>query len=428
MVSGWLIVLAAALCLALGAPLFTALGVVTLACVYFLGDGLLVEVIADMFNTVNKDMLLAIPFFVAAGQIMTEGTIAKRLVRAAQALFGWLPAGLAVTAVMACIFFAAISGSSAVTLIAVGSVLYPALRRSGYPEKFSLGLLTTGGSLGVLVPPSIPMILYAVVVSTPQAPVAVGDLYLAGIVPALLIAAALAGYSMWVQRKQARERFSLAEVGASLKGGFWSLLLPFIVLGSIYTGMCTATEAAAISVVYAAVVEIFIHREMSFRKIPGVLVQGSLTMGTLFLVIVLSMSLNQYLALEQIPQKLAEDIQGVISSKWAFAILVNIFLLIAGCPMDMMSAILLLGPILSPMAQAYGFDPVHFAVIFIVNMEIGYLTPPIGLNLFIASSVFKSPMERVVTACIPFMVIMTVCLGVITWFPGISLWLVHALK
>ncbi|MDB5106425.1 MAG: C4-dicarboxylate transporter permease [Fibrobacteres bacterium] len=428
MVIGWLIVLAACLCLILGAPLFTALGVVTLACVQFLGDGYLVEIIADMFNTVNKDMLLAIPFFVAAGQIMTEGAIARRLVSTAQAWVGWLPAGLAVTGVAACVFFAAISGSSAVTLIAVGSVLYPALRKASYPEKFSLGLLTTGGSLGVLVPPSIPMILYGVVVSTPSMPVPVGDLYLAGILPALLIAAALAGYSMWTHRKMARERFKLREALNATRQGFWSLLLPFIVLGSIYTGKCTATEASAVAVVYALVVELFIHKSISIRKVPDMLMQGGLTMGTLFLVIVLSQSLNQYLALEQIPQRLAAGIQGVITSKWMFAIAVNLFLLIAGCPMDMMSAILLLGPILSPMAAAYGFDPVHFAIIFIVNMEIGYLSPPIGLNLFIASSVFKAPMDKVVSACVPYMGILIVCLGAITWLPGLSLWLVHLMK
>lgn len=427
MLTGWLIVLAAVLCLLIGAPLFTAIGVVALACVWFLGDGFLVEVIADMFNTVNKDMLLAIPFFVAAGQIMAEGGIARRLVAAAQAWFGWLPAGLAVTAVIACIFFAAISGSSAVTLVAVGSVLYPALRRADYPEKFSLGLLTTAGSLGVLIPPSIPMILYAVMVSTPEHPIAVGDLYLAGLVPALFIAASLAAWSMWRQRGMPRVRFSLGEALRATRRGFWSLLLPFIVLGSIYSGICTATEAAALAVIYALGVEILVHREMSFRKVPGVLAQGGLTMGTLFLVIVLSMSLNQYLALEQIPQKLAEGVQGVVSSKLAFAVLVNAFLLLAGCPMDMMSAILLLAPILSPMAAGYGFDPVHFAVIFIVNMEIGYLTPPIGLNLFIASSVFKAPMDRVVSACIPYMLILTACLGIITWFPALSLALVRLL-
>jgi C4-dicarboxylate transporter, DctM subunit len=303
----------------------------------------------------------------------------------------------------------------------VGSILYPALRKEGYPEHFSLGLLTTGGSLGVLVPPSIPMILYAVVVSTPEHPIPVGDLYLAGIVPALFIAGVLAAYSMWKHRGMARPRFDLGAALSATRRGFWSLLLPFIVLGGIYSGTCTATEAAAIAVLYALVVEIFVHRAMSFRKIPEVLVQGGLTMGTLFLVIVLSMSLNQYLALEQIPQELAGKVQGVVHGKLAFAVLVNVFLLIAGCPMDMMSAILLLGPILSPMAAAYGFDPVHFGIIFIVNMEIGYLTPPIGLNLFIASTVFKAPMDKVVKACLPYILILTACLGLITWFPPLSL-------
>jgi C4-dicarboxylate transporter DctM subunit len=416
------IVLAALACLVLGAPLFAALAVATLACVHFLGDGFLTEVVADMFNAVNKDVLLAIPFFVVAGQLMTEGSIARRIIAVARAWLGWMPAGLSAAAVAACVFFAAISGSSPVTLIAIGSVLFPALVKDGYDEKYSLGLLASAGSLGILIPPSIPMILYAVAVSTPEMPVGVGDLFLAGVMPGLLIAGALAAYGMATQgRKTPRIPFRMEEALAALRQGVWSLLLPVIILGGIYSGFCTATEAAAISVVYALSVELAVHRELELRKVPGVFVEGALGMGTLFLVIVLAMALNQFLALEQAPQKLAEGMKGAVASALAFAILVNVFLLAVGCVMDILSAILILAPILAPMAAAYGFHPVHFGILFIVNLEIGYLTPPIGLNLFVASSVFKKPLERVIVACVPFILIMLVCLGLITGIPAISL-------
>lgn len=422
------ILLAALICLVLGAPLFAGLALVTLGCVHFLGDGFLADIVADMFNAVNKDVLLAIPFFVTAGQLMTEGSIARRIIEVAKAWLGWLPAGLAVTAVAACVFFAAISGSSPVTLIAIGSVLFPALVKEGYGEKFSLGLLSTGGSLGILIPPSIPMILYAVAVSTPERSVPVGDLFLAGVFPGLLIASVLAGYAVATQGKRARIPFRLGEALAALRRGIWSLLLPVIILGGIYSGACTATEAAALSVVYALFVELVIHRELKWRALPGVFVEGGLGMGTLFLVIVLAMALNQFLALEQVPQGLAEGMRGWIESPLAFAILVNMFLLAVGCVMDIVSAILILAPILAPMAAAYGFHPVHFGIIFIVNLEIGYLTPPIGLNLFVASSVFKKPMERVISACLPFIALMIGCLAAITWLPWLSMWLVRALE
>lgn len=422
-----LIVLAALACLVLGTPLFAALALVTLGCVHFLGDGFLADIVADMFNAVNKDVLLAIPFFVVAGQMMTEGSIARRIIAVARAWLGWMPAGLAVTAVAACVFFAAISGSSPVTLIAIGSVLFPALVKEGYDEKFSLGLLSSAGSLGILIPPSIPMILYAVAVSSPDMPVSVGDLFLAGVMPGLLIAAVLGGYAVATQGRKARVPFRLGEALAALRQGIWSLMLPVLILGGIYSGVCTATEAAAISVVYALFVELVIHRELKWRSVPGVLVEGGLGMGTLFLVIVLAMALNQFLALEQIPQGLAARMQDLVSSPVAFAILVNLFLLGVGCIMDIMSAILILAPILAPMAAVYGFNPVHFGIIFIVNLEIGYLTPPIGLNLFVASSVFKKPLEQVIGACLPFIAIMIGCLALITWFPSISLWLVRFL-
>ncbi len=423
MIAGWLVVLVALLCLLLGVPLFGVVALLTLGLIHFLGDGFLQEIVGDMFNAVNKDILLAIPFFIVAGQVMTEGTIALRIIRVARAWLGWMPAGLAITAVGACVFFAAISGSSPVTLIAIGSALFPALTREGYRENFSLGLLPAAGSLGILIPPSIPMILYAISVSTPERPVAVGDLFLAGVLPGLMIAGVLCVYSIGMEGLKAKVRFDAVEARASLKAGFWSLMLPVLILGSIYSGFATPTEAAALGVVYALVVELWVHRDLRIRAVPKVLVEGALSMGTLFLLIVLAMALNQFLALERIPQQLAEGMQSLVSNKVAFALLVNIFLLVVGCFMDVLSAILILGPILVPMAMAYGFDPVHFGIIFIVNLEIGYLTPPMGMNLFVASSVFKRPLEQVVMASLPFVGLMIGCLALITWLPEISLWL-----
>jgi C4-dicarboxylate transporter DctM subunit len=251
---------------------------------------------------------------------------------------------------------------------------------------------------------------------------------MAGVIPGLLIATVLAGYAVATQGKRARIRFRMGEALCALRRGIWSLLLPGIILGGIYSGACTATAAAALSVAYALFVELVIHRELKWRALPGVFVEGGLGMGTLFLVIVLAMALNQFLALEQVPQGLAEGMRGLIDSPLAFIVFVNLFLLAVGCVMDIVSAILILAPILAPMAAAYGFHPVHFGIIFIVNLEIGYLTPPMGLNLFVASSVFKRPLEQVISSCLPFIALMIGSLGLISWFPWLSMWLVRALE
>lgn len=419
------------LLIAIGTPLFVVLGIVTISCVYFLGDGLLTEIIADMYNAVNKDVLLAIPFFIIAGALMTAGGISRRLINVAKAALGWLPGGLAVATVGACMFFAAISGSSPVTVIAIGTIMFPALVKEKYAENFGLGLVTSAGSLGILIPPSIPMIIYAIMVSTPERQVGVGNLFIAGIGPGLLIGALLMVYAIitGVRHKTiARAPFRWRGLVRPLREGIWALLLPLLILGGIYTGWFTATEAAAVAVVYAFLVEIFVHREVKIRQLPKIFVDSSLVMGTLFMILVIAMSFNQFLTLEQIPLQAAEALTGRISSQIGFLLMANILLLLVGCFMDIMSAILIVGPILAPIAFRFGIDPVHFGIIFIVNLEIGYLTPPMGINLFVASSVFGKPLLQTIRAAIPFTLIMLVALGLITYFPSISLWLVNVLR
>ncbi|PKL83897.1 MAG: C4-dicarboxylate ABC transporter permease [Ignavibacteriae bacterium HGW-Ignavibacteriae-3] len=427
----YLIVFVALVCMVIGTPLFIILAIITLCCVQFLGDGMLAEMIADMFNAVNKDVLLAIPFFLIAGQIMTHGTIAKRLIDFAKSIVGWLPGGLAVTTIFACLFFAAISGSSPVTVIAIGTMMYPALIKENYKEDFSIGLLTSAGSLGILIPPSIPMIIYAIVVSTSANIISVADLFIAGVVPGLLIGLLLMIYSVITQKGHTTEttsKFSFDQFKNSFKEGILALILPIIILGGIYSGFFTPTEAAAVAVVYTFIVEVFIHKDIKIKKIPEIIIQSTSMMGTLFLIIVIAISFNQFLALERIPYQAALWMKSFVHSSIMFLIVVNIFLLILGCFMDIMSAILIVGPLLGPMAIEFGIDPVHFAIIFIVNMEIGYLTPPMGINLFVSSSIFEKKIGYVIKSTIPFTLILLFALILISYIPGISMFLVEMFR
>ena len=424
--SAFLIAAVALLLLGVGAPLFVALAVATLGCLQFLGDGLLTGMIADMFNAVNKEVLLAIPFFVFAGALMTEGGIAGRIIDVARALTGWLPGGMAVTAILACLFFAAISGSSPVTVIAIGSMMLPALLKEGYREGFSLGLVTSAGSLGILIPPSIPMIVYAIMVSTSRHPLSVGDLFLGGIGPGLLIGAILAGYALLqgTRGQGVRQPFSMASLCRATRAGTFALALPLLILGGIYGGWFTATEASALAVAYALVVAVFIHRELPLAAIPRIAAESGVVMGSLFLILVTAMAFNQFLTLEQIPQQAASWVTAHVDSRLSFLLLANLFLLALGCVMDILSAILIVAPLLAPIAAGYGIHPIHFGIIFIVNLEIGYLTPPLGLNLFVASTCFERPITTVIRAAAPFTLLLLLGLALVTYLPAISLLLV----
>ena len=400
----------------LGLPLYAIMGIITGFCYMMLAGEPLSVVIGDIYYAADKEVLLAVPLFVLAGQIMTKGSISRRLIQVATAFTRPIPGGLGLAAVFSCSVFAAISGSSPVTLIAIGSLLYPALTQAGYSKRFSMGLLSTGGTLGIIIPPSIPMIIFAI-----MAGVSVVDLFKAGVGPGLLLMTLLGGYAILRAPKSARSPFDPKEAIGALKSGILSLFMPIMILGGIYSGFFTATESAAIAVLYALIVEIFIHREFKFKQLTTVAVETAETLGLLFLILILAVSLNKYMTIEEIPQMLVDMISQNVNSKLGFMLLVNVVLLVVGCFMDAMSAILVLAPLLTPMAQHFGVDPVHFGIIMIVNLEIGYLTPPIGINLFVASGMFKESIGEVVKAVVPYLFVMLLGLALICAFPQISL-------
>ncbi len=447
---GWLIVVCSILLLIVGAPLFVVIGMAAALCIGLLENRDLSFVAKKMFEATNKEVLLAIPLFVIAGAVMTEGSIARRLIDMAKAAIGWFPGGLAISGVMSCIVFAAISGSSPVTVIAIGSIMVPALISARYPERFSLGLLTSAGSLGILIPPSIPMIVYAVVCFqdpklrsgfTGGSP-SVNDLFIAGIGPGLMIGLMLAVWSTFVARdKTMSVEDTVHKLPQALLRGAWAAGLPLLIIVGIYSGWFTATEAAAVSVVYALFVEFVAHPgvklfnrrrgvpeaaeqpifELPFKELPRVFRDSAVVMGSLLLIVVLAIAFNGYLVFEKIPDAAAEWVKAHVDSRVQFLIMVNILLLIIGCLMDILSAILIVAPLLAPIAiSQYDIDPIHFGIIFIVNLEIGYLTPPLGLNIFVASSVFDRPVLEVIRSVVPFTLLMILALIIVTWWPGLT--------
>lgn len=416
-----------------GEPLFIVLGGVAAACFFLFGDGYetfdsLQIFIVKIANVSTKNVLLAIPFFVVAGAIMSAGTIAVRLINLARALTSWLPGGLAVATVCACVFFAAISGSSPVTVIAIGSLMLPAMLKQGYREGFSLGLLTAAGSLGIVIPPSIPMLVYALVASN-TAPVDVGEMFLAGLGPGFLIAGMLCVYAIieGIRTKAPVKKPSAKEIGTAFREGVWALGLPVVILGGIYSGLFTPTEAAAVAVAYALIVELLIHRQLTMKALADTLLESGVTLGALLMIMALTFGLNDFLVEQRVPDRAAQWIAGQNMSPLQFVLAMNVLLIVVGCLMDSISALLILAPLLVPIGHALGIDLVHLGMIFIINLEIGYLTPPVGMNLFVASSVFKRPLGVVVRGALPYVGLMTVGLVFVTYVPTISLGLVNAL-
>lgn len=419
MSTGLLITLALIVSLLFGLPLFVIMGLLAGICYLNVSGETPMVIVGDIFYAADKEILLAIPLFILAGQIMTKGSISQRLIGVAKSLTAGIPGGLGIAAILSCAVFAAISGSSPVTLIAIGTLMYPALVEAGYSKKLSAGVLSTGGTLGIIIPPSIPMIIFAI-----MAGVSVVDLFKAGIGPGILLVILLCGYMLYARPKNHSGKFSLEEFITSLRKGILSILMPLIILGGIYSGFFTATESAAVAVVYALIVELLIHRELNLKKLLPVFGETAEMLGMLFLILILAVSLNKFMTFEQLPQQMVEWMASMITSKVGFLISVNILLLIVGCFMDIMSAILVLAPILTPMAIHYGIDPIHFGIIMIVNLEIGYLTPPIGINLFVASGIFKQSLVDVIKAVMPFLFVMIIGLALISAFPGISLFFV----
>ncbi len=391
------------------------------AYVHFIwGDGKLTYLIDDMWTALSHEALLAIPMFILAGSLMARGSIAERLIQIMRASTTWMPGGLAVAAILSCAIFAAISGASAVTLLAVGAVMYPALLKDGYSQTFSLGALAAGGTLGILIPPSIPMIFYAIVVEK-----SIVDMFIAGLLPGLLLAGVMSVYVLIVNRHIPAQRFNPKALLSALRRGFWALMLPIVLLGGIYSGYFSATEAAAVAVGYALFVETVIHRELTLRDFGHVAKETATLLGTLFPIVAAAISLNLLLTAERVPQELATMVAANVESRVAFLLMVNLLLLVVGCFVDTMSAIVILAPLLLPMAEAFGIDPIHFGIIMVINLEIGLLTPPLGMNLIVAMTAFKANFGTVVRGALPFIVLMIAVLMMVTFIPAISLALIR---
>ncbi len=431
-----------AVLIGLGQPVFIVLGAVA---GYLLLQGGVYAAFHDLANIVemtrrlaDNDVLLAIPFFVMAGAVMTEGDIAKRLIAFARACFGWLPGGLAISATFACVLFAAISGSSPVTVIAIGSIMFPAMVAERYTKRFSSGLVTSAGSLGILIPPSIPMIVYAIAdptqfaepergrIAADGADLGVTDLFLAGVGPGLLIALIFSAFAIveGLRREIPRSPFSFAEIGRTAAHGVWALLLPVVVLGGIYSGAFTATNAACVALVYAIVVERYLHRSITFLDLKRVFADATVLIGALLLILALAQGFTTYLYRAGVAEAAARQLYEWNLGPVAFLLIVNLLLLVVGMFMDILSAILILVPLLAPIGHQLGVHPLHLGVIFIVNLEIGYLTPPLGINLFVASTLFKRSLGDIIRGVLPFTALMLVALAIITYVPTVSLGLV----
>lgn len=373
------------------------------------GGGTLVYLVDDMWSAMDSYALLAIPVFIMAGGIMSRGTTAARLVDVIRALTDWLPGGLGVAAVLSCAVFASVSGSSSATLLAVGAVMLPALRDSGYADRFSLGALTASGTLGILIPPSIPLIVYAIVTN-----VSVVEMFRAALLPGLFVTVVFAVYSLWCNRNLPRGAFQLTRLLEALKRGIWALMLPVILLGGIYSGYFSATEAAAVAVGYATLVELFITRELRLRDLRDIASETAIMLGTLYPIIAVALSIKTLLAIQGVPQDISDWIVATVSHPLAFLLLMNAVLLIVGCFLDVISATLLLAPLLVVAGQAFGIDPVLLGVIIVLNLEIGLLTPPIGLNLLVASAAFRETFVAVLRSVMPFCLLMLGCLLVVS--------------
>jgi len=408
----------------LGAPLFAVIAAGALVG-FARGDVDPMVVAMEIYRIAETPVLVAIPLFTFAGYLLGESGASKRLVRLTNALFGWMPGGLAVVALMACALFTAFTGASGVTIVALGALLVPALAEAGYSEQFNLGLVTTSGSLGLLFAPSLPLILYGIV-----AEVRVDQMFIAGILPGVMMLVLL---SLWSVRagKRARERaetprgFNASEAVAAVRAAIWEIPLPIIVLGGVYSGFFAVSEAAAVTAVYVFIVEIFIYREIPFRRLPEIMRESMVLVGGILIILGASLASTNYMIDAEVPMKLFDMVTAHISSKITFLILLNVFLLVLGTMLDIFSALVLIVPLVLPIAIGYGIDPIHLGIIFLANMQIGYCTPPVGMNLFIASYRFDKPIVLLYRAALPFLVILLICVLVITYWPGLSLALVR---
>ena len=400
----------------LGAPIFVALGGTAL--VLFFADGVPIAAIpVETYRIVVSPSIPAIPLFTLTGFLLAEGGSDRRLVRLFHAWFGWMPGGLVVATTLVCAFFTTFTGASGVGILALGGLLLPILVKSGLPERFSVGLLTATGSIGLLFPPSLAVILYAVVARVP-----IPDLFLAGLVPGLLMVTAVGLYGVFqaITGGAPRSRFELREAAGALWEAKWEIMLPVIVLVGLFGGFCTLVEAAAISAVYALIVVTVIHRDLGLRHdVPAILIRCATLIGGVFAILGVAMGVSNYLVDAQVPMKATAWVQQHVDSRLVFLLALNIFLLVVGSLMDLFSAIVVVVPLILPIGQAFGIHPLHLGMIFLVNLELGYLTPPVGMNLFLAAYRFDKPLTEVYRAALPFLLVLLLVVLMVTYMPWI---------
>ncbi|MDX2507859.1 MAG: TRAP transporter large permease subunit [Gammaproteobacteria bacterium] len=416
-----------------GAPLFTL--ILSVSILGFMYQDIDLTVIPiELYRLTNTPLLLALPLFTFTGYLMGESKTSQRLVRLSSALLGWLPANLVLVTLVASALFTAFTGATGVTIVALGALLYPALNRSGYPEKFSIGLVTTSGSLGLLLPPSLPLILYVVIVQQLdlELTITIEQAFLAGVFPTLMMILVLFMWGIWQTRKHslngdqsANPKFDAKELISALRAAIWEIPLPLIVLGGIFSGIFAVSEAAAITALYIIIVEVYIYKEVQLRQLPKI-IESSMTMiGGILLILACALAMTNYLIDAEVPIKMFDWIQNHVHSQITFLLLLNIFLLILGAILDIFSAIVIISPLVVPVAINFGIHPVHLGIIFLANMQLGYLTPPVGMNLFIASYRFKKNIIDIYSSTIVMMLLLLACVLVITYVPSLSLFFIQ---
>ncbi len=404
----------------IGTPLFIIMGLAALVAFSFT-DVETSAIAVEIYRMSSAPTLLTIPLFTFAGYMMAESKSPQRLLRFAEAALGWLPGGVAIVSLVICAFFTAFTGASGVTIIALGGLLYPILKSEGYSEKFSLGIITTSGSLGLLFPPSLPIILYGLV-----AKVDIDQIFKAGILPGILLIVILSIWSIYNGNPAAkRKKFKLSELVSSFKGCVFEAVLPVAILVGIYGGYTTASEAAAFTALYILIIECFVYKDLNLTKdLPKVILDSMSLVGAILLILCCALGLTNYLIDEEVPMKIMDFMRTYLTNKYSFLLFLNIFLLIVGSMMDIFSAIIVVVPLIVPIAKEFGVDPIHLAIIFLTNLEIGYITPPVGINLFISSFRFKRPITELYKASMPFFFLLLIALIIITYVPSLSLWLI----
>jgi C4-dicarboxylate transporter, DctM subunit len=418
----WLVIFIIVILLLVGTPLFAVFAGFTLYAFASVGIDTS-AVIIELYRIVDTPMLVAIPQFIFAGCLLAESGASKRVVNLAQALFGWTTGGLAIVTLLTCSFFTAFTGASGVTILALGGIIYPVLLKEKYPDKFSLGLVTASGNIGLLFPPSLAVILYGII-----AQVSIDKLYIAGIIPGIMLIVVLSAYSIRVGalKKVPKVPFLWNNVFSAAKAAAWEIPLPIIIIGGIYSGRFTTTEAAAVTAFYVFIVEVFVYRDLHLvRDIPRVVKESMMLVGATISILGIAFALTNYLVDQQVPQILLDIVRSKINTPITFLLVLNFFLLIVGMVMEMFPAIIVVVPLILPIAKEYGIDPVHLGIIFLVNLEIAYLVPPFGLNLFLSSLRFHKSVFSIARAVLPFLLLELIVLLITTYVPQISLWLLY---